>query len=55
MTQTPTPYFTEEYDLYYLWRPEPRENKTQLEGEFKTEKEMQSRSLVIFGVHAVRG
>lgn len=49
-----TPFFTEEYGLLYLWRPEPRKNKIQLAGEFKTEEEMQVRSLHLFGAQAER-
>jgi len=54
MTQTPKPYFTEEYGLFYLWHPEPRPAALQLAGEFKTEKLMQDRSLAVFGVQAER-
>ncbi|HYE23367.1 MAG TPA: hypothetical protein VEA92_02890 [Candidatus Paceibacterota bacterium] len=52
MEQLPQPYFTEEHNLFYLWRPEPRSNKTQLEGEFKSEEILQARSLELFGAQA---
>jgi hypothetical protein len=54
MSKAPKPYFTEEYDLFYLWWPEPRPSALQLAGEFKTEKQMQDRSLLVFGVLAER-
>ena len=48
------PYFTEEFGLFYLWQPEPQKNRLQLAGEFKSEEEMQKRSLQIFGAEAER-
>lgn len=54
MNTSPKPYFTEEYELFYLWRPEPQANHIQLAGEFKSEKEMQARSIALFGIQAER-
>lgn len=54
MTPSPKPYFTEEYELFYLWRPEPLANHIQLAGEFKSEREMQARSIELFGKAAER-
>lgn len=57
MSQTPStvePQFTEEYGLFYLWNPEPQASKIQLAGEFKTEEQLQQRSLQVFGSRAVR-
>ena len=49
---TSKPSFTEEHDLFYLWRPEPKANKIQLAGQFKSEHEMQLRSVALFGEEA---
>jgi hypothetical protein len=54
MDQKPGPCFTEEYGLFYLWKPELQADKVQLAGEFKSESEMQKRSFAIFGAPAVR-
>jgi len=54
MDTKPQPSFTEEYGLFYLWRPEPAADKLQLAGEFKTEDKMQERSLLVFGMRALR-
>ncbi|HYD93631.1 MAG TPA: hypothetical protein VEB18_04250 [Candidatus Paceibacterota bacterium] len=54
MTQKLRPYFTKEYELFYLWRPEPLENKIQLAGEYRVLEDMQKRSLLLFGVRAIR-
>ena len=54
MNEILKPYFTEEYGLFYLWRPEPQKNKLQLAGEFKSEQEMQQRSMALFNLEAER-
>lgn len=54
MNKDLTPSFTEEHGLFYLWRPEPRADLIQLAGEFKTEEEMQQRSILVFGAPAER-
>lgn len=54
MTPAPLPFFTEEHGLFYLWKPEPQANRIQLSGKFRSEEEMQKRSIVVFGVPAER-
>lgn len=54
MSQPLKPYFTEEYELFYLWRPEPQANHIQLAGEFRSEQELQTRSVSLFGMQAER-
>ena len=54
MNTPPGPSFTEEYGLFYLWKSEPQADLIQLAGEFKSEMEMQKRSLLVFGVEAKR-
>lgn len=52
MNTPPTPTFTEEHSLFYLWKPEPDANRIQLAGEYKSEAQLQKRSFSMYGVFA---